>query len=53
MAHDLTPRELLYQVREMADPEGSHELGDEVERLRAIVDHIRGNLLDDTERTES
>jgi hypothetical protein len=41
----MTPHELLPQVREMADPEGSQELGDEVERLQAIVRHIEGNLI--------
>jgi len=44
---DITPRELLFQVREMADPEGAQELGDDVERLWAIVRHIEGNLLRD------
>ena len=43
---DITPCELLFQVREMADPDGSQELGDDVQRLRAIVRHIVGNLLD-------
>lgn len=45
--NEITPRELLSQVREMADPEGSQELGDDVERLWAIVQHIEGNLLRD------
>jgi hypothetical protein len=44
---DITPRELLFQVREMADPDGAQELGDDVERLWAIVQHIEGNLLQD------
>lgn len=43
----ITPHELLVQVREMADPDGAQEFGDEVERLRAIVAHVQGNLIED------
>lgn len=46
---DLTPRELLFQVREMADPDGSQIFDNDVARLRGIVEHIEGNLTIDTE----
>lgn len=47
MSYELTPRELLLQVREMADIGSAQEFDDDVARLRAIVAHIEGNLLDD------
>lgn len=44
---DLTPRELLFQVREMADPNGSQIFDNDIARLRGIVTHIEGNLVTD------
>lgn len=46
MNYELTSRELLFQVREMADIGSAQEFDDDVARLQAIVAHIEGNLLD-------
>jgi hypothetical protein len=47
----MEPHELLRQVQEMADPASAQEFGDGVERLRAIADHIQGNLLCNEDET--
>lgn len=49
---ELAPRELLFQVREMADPDGPRHFDNDIQRLRAIVGHIQDNLLYDDKRSE-
>lgn len=40
----MTNRELLDDIREMADPNGTQIYHNDLCRLRAIEDHISGNI---------